>query len=201
MWGGVAIKVPPAGLPLTVADLRRNERLETPEDAQGLADEDATLTECLAAAVASIEGPKGIGVALMTQTWTLSLDRFQAEIALPGWPVKAISEIRYVAADGAAAVLGPADYRLAAGYDPARLVPARGLAWPAVTVGPSAVEVDYVLGEATAAAVDQGLLRAVSMLAGHFFEHREATTDGPEITPVPMGVDRILARFRRGPGG
>lgn len=190
MWASVTIKSKGA-LPLTAADLRDRLRIDTTS-------EDALLDEFLAAAAASIEGPDAVGLALMTQTWTLTLDAWAREIALPGWPVTGVSEIRYFDAAGDQLVLDhAAAFRLVAGSDPARLVRRPGVSLPALMPGPGVVEIDYTLGRALAADVDPGLVTALALLAGHYYENREATTPAP-VKELPLGVEHILARFRRG---
>lgn len=191
MWGQVTIKTPAAVLPLTAADLRARLNID---DATG----DPLLVDFIRAAVSEVDGPAGIGVAIMAQTWTLTLDRLPARITLPGAPVTGVSAIRYLDATGAWVVIPAASYRLAAGSEPARIVLAPGASWPAVAPGAGVVEVDYQLGAATAAAADPGLVTAVAMLAGHYFENREAVAAGVTLTEAPLGARHILERHRRG---
>ena len=191
MWGGVTVKNKPAALPLSVADLKA--RLHIDHD-----DEDVQLDQMLRAAVDEIDGPAGIGFAMMAQTWTLALDGFAAEIKLPGAPVASVSEVRYLDAAGAWQVVDAATYRLVLGMDPARLVLAPGKSWPGAVMGRAVVEIDYALGEAMAADVAPGLVTAVAMLAGHYYENREAVlAGGGAPVEVPLGVRHILARYSR----
>ncbi|WP_291732331.1 hypothetical protein [Leisingera sp. F5] len=190
MWASVTIKSAGA-LPLSVEDLRDRLRIDT-------AAEDGLLDAFLAAGASEIDGPDGAGVAMMAQTWTRSLDSWAHEIVLPGWPVTGVSEIRYLDVDGNQQTLDhAAAFRAVLGRDPARLVRKPGAALPALLAGPGVVEVDYTLGKATAAEVDAGLVAALSLLAGHFYENREATASG-QVVEVPLGARHILDRFRRG---
>jgi len=198
MWGRVKVSVPPAALPLTAAGLRIRLRvMVTGDDTDDAADE-ALLEDMCAAAVAEVDGPDGIGVAMMRQTWALSLDGFAPVIGLPGAPVAAVVSVRYLDPAGVWQDLDAARYRVALGSDPARLVPI-GLGWPAVLHGPDVVEILYALGADDAALVDQGLVTAVAMLAGHYWENREAVVvGGGAAVEVPLGVQRALNRHRRG---
>lgn len=190
MWSAVSIKTPPAALPLTLDQMKARLRIDA-------ADEDATISAMMQAARATIDGPQGIGVAMVTQTWTLAIDRFAAAIALPGAPVADVAEVRYMDTAGAWQTLAASDYRLVKSQEPARLYPAAGKAWPAVYSGPAVVEIDYVLGTA-AEDVDAGLVAAFSLLVGHFYENREAVTVGGAPAELPLGVEYLLARHRRG---
>ncbi|MDE4059767.1 head-tail connector protein [Phaeobacter gallaeciensis] len=190
MWASVQVKTAGA-LPLDAADLRGRLRIDT-------AAEDTLLQDFLAAAASRIEGPDGVGIALMAQTWTLTIDAWAGEITLPGWPVTGVSEIRYLDADGATQALDhAAAFRLVAGTDPVRLVRKPGAALPATLGGRSVIEIDYTLGRADASAVDPGLVTAMALLAGHYYENREATVPA-QVKELPMGVEHILARFTRG---
>lgn len=205
MWASVQVKTAGA-LPLAAADLRARLRIDT-------AAEDALLGEFLAAAASRIDGPDGVGVAMMAQTWTLTLDRWPwaaagarafcgtgwpVAVDLPGWPVTGVSEIRYIDPDGVVQILDhAATFRQVLGTDPARLVKKPGATFPAVLTGQGVIEIDYTLGRADAAEVDAGLITALALLAGHYYENREASTPG-RVQALPMGVEYILARFARG---
>lgn len=190
MWGSVQVKTAGA-LPLSAADMRARLRIDDPA-------EDGLLDDFLAAAASRIEGPDGIGVALMAQTWTRIVDDWAPEIALPGWPVTGVAEIRYLDQDGATQTLDhAAAFRLVAGDHPARLVRKPGASLPALLSGGGVVEIDYELGRAQEGQVDAGLLTALALMAGHYYENREATAPH-QVRELPLGVEPILARFQRG---
>lgn len=193
MWRRVTVKTPPAALPLAPGDLAQRLRIEDPA-------EHVLLGEFLAAAVGEIDGPHGLGLALMRQTWTLTLEAFAPIIDLPGWPVVAIERIRWLDADGAWQEVDPAGYRLVTGVDPVTVMPARGAAWPRVPAGPGAVEIDYALGAALPAEVDQRLVTAAAMTAGHYYEHREAVAAGVSVAEIPLGARHILRQYARAGG-
>ena len=198
MWGRVQVKTAGA-LPLSAADMRRRLRLEPVleadlEDAQL----DATLAEMVAAGASRIEGPDGAGLALMAQTWTLALDEWAASISLPGWPVTGVSEIRFIDPEGVEQVLDHgAIFRLIAGVYPSRLARLPSASFPPVMSGGGVIEIDYNLGRAAADDVDPGLITALALLAGHYFENREATA-AANVRELPLGVEPILKRFARG---
>lgn len=190
MWARVKVKTAGA-LPLAAADLRARLRIDT-------GDEDGLLGDFLAAAAAEIEGPDGAGVALMAQVWTLTLDGWGGDILLPGWPVTGVSEIRYLDPDGGQQVLDhDAAFRLVSGKDPALLVRKYGASLPALLAGPGVVEIDYTLGRSDPADADPGLVTALALIAGHYYENREATVMG-QMQELPLGARHILDRYRRG---
>lgn len=196
MWDRVRVTVPPVGQPVALADLKMALRVDHD-------DEDVELARLIGAAVAQIDGPDGIGVAMMAQTWRLVLDGWPASgvIDLPGWPVGAVTEIAYDPADGSAAVLDPGAYRVVSGMDPVLVERVAGQAWPVLRSGSGSVRVTYTLGAALAADVPADLVQAVMHIAGHYYRHREAVVTGTIANVLPMSAASILARYRRGIAG
>lgn len=197
MWRGVKVTVPPAVAPLGAALLRTRLRIDPTGDAGIDVADDALLESFEAAAVALIDGPNGIGVALMAQTWTRSLDDFEPVLELPGAPVVGVSEVRYMDTDGVWQVLDPAAYRVLDGRDRVALVPVLGGTWPKVALAPDAVVVEYVLGSENPALAQPALVAAVGLMVGHFWENREAVAAGVSVAELPLGVQHILAHHSR----
>jgi uncharacterized phiE125 gp8 family phage protein len=192
MWSGVQVTTPPAPASLPIEIDVMKLRLRCDED-----EENTMITDMIRQAVDRIDGPDGIGVAMMTQTWTRTLDAFSAEIRLPGAPIQSVAEIRYMDSAGDWQTLAAATYRLCKSTHPWIVVPAPGAQFPTTLRGRAVVEIDYVLGNALAADVPADLVAAVTLLVGHYFENREAVVTGSTATELPLGVERILARHAR----
>lgn len=184
MWSGVSVLTRPTAELVTLATLRRWLFIEHAED-------DDLLSHALRGAIARIDGPQGIGYAMMRQTWRKSMDAFESCILLPGAPVKGIAEISYIDPAGVKQTLDDVDYYIDVDREPARLIPALGKSWPATARVPGAVKVDYLLGEEVADNVSGDLIDAVTMIVAHRFENRGAVTDGPADV-LPLGVEWIL---------
>jgi uncharacterized phiE125 gp8 family phage protein len=188
------VKAPPSAALFTAEELRASVGLTTEEY-------DAELSAFLESVTAAIDGPDGIGYALMRQTWTLSLPGFGSSIALPGAPVKAIEAVRYLDLDGEEQTLDPALYRLELGSRPARFLAAPDAMLPPTLGGglvPGAVRIDYELGEATAAAVSGRAKALVRGMIAQRFRYREVT-DTKAHAEVPFGVrDDFHALNQRG---
>ena len=185
-WLRLVRTVAPSSPVITLAQAKRHCRVDHNDD-------DADITELVEVATAAIEGPNGIGIALMPQTWRMSLDYFPCEIKIPLGPVTAISSIGYTDADGDPATV--ASWRADLDTSPVRIWPARDTAWPAITCEPGAVKVVFTCGFAS---VPSDLKAALKLLVSHFYEHREAVTTDLKAIDLPMGVDAILNRYRVG---
>lgn len=185
-WTRLVRTVPPAGPVISLVEAKRHLRVDFDDD-------NADIQDLIAVATAAIEGPDGIGVALTQQTWRMSLDHFPCEIVIPLGPVKSITSIVYIGADGNPANV--TSWRTDFDASPCRIWPARDTAWPTVTCEPGAVKVTFVCGYDETPA---DLKAALKLLVGHFYEHREAVTTDLKAIDLPVGVDSILNRYRVG---
>lgn len=188
----------PASNPVTLTEAKAHLRVDD-------SDSDTLISALIAAAVAMIDGPHGIGIAMMTQTWRYVLDCFPAYIRLPLTPVQdgilsdspAGVTITYVDTAGATQTLATSDYRLSGGI----LEPAYGEAWPGTRTVRGAVTIDFEVGWGDADDVPQDLKAAILLTVGHLYEHREAVVADATPAELPLGVKAILDRYRNGWAG
>jgi uncharacterized phiE125 gp8 family phage protein len=178
-------------------------------------DEDDLVTSLIAAGTGYAEAEARR--AFVTQTWRLSLDAFPSPargcrslesgqhglhdpILIPLAPVIAVSSLTYVDTAGDTQTWSSSNYTVDADAEPARVVPAYGVAWPATRDVPNAVKVTFTAGYGAASAVPDGVKVAIRMLAAHWYENREAVAveQGVTTAPVPMAVDALLGRYRWG---
>lgn len=188
-WAGVSIVTGPASRAITVDEIKSRIRIDSDI-------ENALLIKWIQGAESLIDGPHGIGYALMSQTWRLSLDSFCETIILPGAPIKSVTSVNYVDTAGVDQTVDSADWHLDIRSTPVRLVPAYGTAWPATRDQNGAVWIEYVLGETDADSIEASLIDAMSLLIGHRYANREATSD-IKLHSVPLGVESILAEYRQ----
>lgn len=159
----------PAEDPVTLAEVKAHLNISHTDD-------DTMLAEYIDAAVAFLDGRDGfLGRALITQTWTLTLPAFPAEIVLPLPPCQSVSSITYTDTAGATQTVPVADYEVSGlnGADPARIVPAEGKSWPNTKAKPEAVTVTFVAGYGAAAAVPGPIKHAIKEHVTRLYENRE----------------------------
>jgi uncharacterized phiE125 gp8 family phage protein len=195
MWNRLTRTVDPVGDVLTLADMKVHLHVEAADTGQ-----DTDIQGKINAAVRRVDGPRGLGIALLDQTWRLSLDRWPCfEVELPLGPVKAVTSVTYVDVNGAVQTLDPSLYELDLDKRPARLFPTFGNYWPLARLKPGAVKITFTAGYGAAANVPEDIVLALKLLTAHWFEHREAVV-GVEArdssTPLPLGVDLLLEDYR-----
>ena len=175
---------PPASEPVTLSELKQHLRVSE-------AHEDAAVTGFLVAAARAVEARGGL--ALMPQQWRLTLDAPPAEtLHLPIAPVSAIDAVTVTDGEGAAQAVDASAYEFASG-SPGRLRPAGP--WPHPAPKIDGVAIDFTAGYADADAVPAPLKQAVKILAGYFYETREAAHES-RIYTVPQSVDALIAPYR-----
>ena len=106
------------------------------------------------------------GIAVMTQTWDLRLDRFPSVIRIPKTPIQEVSSISYVDTNGDTQTLAASEYTTDVYSKPARIVPAYGESWPSIRSVPNAVTVRFVAGYgsgATPAEIPERIIQAMRM--------------------------------------
>jgi uncharacterized phiE125 gp8 family phage protein len=192
LWNRVSVVTPPASpIPslISLADLRAFLAISDAEN-------DANLTRAAKGAVAMIDGREGIGYAVLTQTWRLTLDCFPPVIILPGAPIKSVTSITYVDGDGYSQTLNLADCRIELGIEPATIIPAYGLYWPTTLAITGAIKIDYVLGEETGATVNARLMDCICLIVGMRDKFTEAVGSA-DLRALPFGVQAMLDDFRR----
>ncbi|MFL6863914.1 MAG: hypothetical protein ACJ8DZ_13050 [Allosphingosinicella sp.] len=152
-------------------------------------EDDALISALIGAAADACEG----------YTRRLLLSRGVRETARAGdtWlrlsrtPVRAVTGLEAVAADGGATPLPPADYAID--------IDANGDGWVRMTGGPPRrVRVSYEAGLATAwAELPDALRHGIVRLAGHFYALRgDAAGRGPAPEP-PASVSALWRPYRR----
>jgi uncharacterized phiE125 gp8 family phage protein len=181
----MALKViiPPAAV-LTLEQLRRHCKIDPPDSANE-ADDD--LEAALAAAHAYAQ--HYCGVSIGSQTLELALDEFpNGGIQLPQGPVTSVTSVTYVDTTGDTQTVSSGAYSLDDYSNPPWLLPAAGTDWPATYAAANAVKVRYVAGAAT---IDGAVAQALRLLAGLYFDNRNAADKG-QMFEVPFGVKALL---------
>lgn len=166
--------------PLTTSDLREHLRIDWPHEDEYLADLIQTATDYIEDLV---------GHALRVTPYRLDLERFPLpaekviEISLE---IRAseVSSIAYTDAAGDAQTMPAEDYTLDSVSQPARVLLTADQ-WPTGTD----VQINFT------SAVPRQARQAVRLLAGHWYEHREAASDRT-IKALPMGVMALVQQLR-----
>lgn len=189
VWSRLTLVTPPQTPALSLEAAKAHLNL------QGIDDHDGVVAAAIADAIADVEGPNGIGVCLITQTWRLSLDAWPREIRLPLGPVQSVEAITYLDPAGAEQTLAADQYAYDLDRRPPRIRPAEGVCWPALKAAPGVVKVRFKAGFGDGEADVPGNLRgALKLIVGHRFEHRG--DDAAEA--LPQAVAAVFEKHRRG---
>ncbi|MCK9541372.1 MAG: head-tail connector protein [Novosphingobium sp.] len=184
----------PATDPVTLAEVKAHIRVDH-------TDEDAAIADMILAATQRLDGRDGLlGLCLITQRWTLTLDAFASEIAIPLPPCQSIDAISYVDTDGVTRTLDAGAYQAfgLGSADGAKVRPAYGQRWPAIRNQPDAVAITFTAGFGDDPDdVPEPIRTAIKMRVGHLYEHRESVTIGSGfITDTPDGAEDFVRGFR-----
>jgi len=179
----------PATEPVTVAEAKAHLRVD------GSA-EDALIASLILTSRLHIEA--ALGLALVTQSWRLSLDGWPPlrVVEVPIRPVFSVAEVRVRNAAGDAAVLPAESYLADVASVPPRIAPGAS-GWPEPGRALAAIEIDLIAGfGATAEAVPAPIRQALLLLVAHWFEHRDPIEIGSQETRIPAAVSELLMPYR-----
>lgn len=178
----------PAAL-LDLPALKRHLRVDHDGD-------DDLIASLAAAAQSALDGPSGmVGKALVTQSWTMTRARLTGKtvLRLPVFPFRSLTSVSYYDADNSAQSADLADFTARGGEEFAYIEPVT--AWPAMYDRPDALTVVWSAGYGSADQVPGELIVAAKMLAGHWYENREAVVPG-QMSELPLAF-RELVDLRR----
>lgn len=206
---GLVLITAPASEPVTAEELRLHVRASGSE----FPDAAAIVTE------ARSEIENRTGVAFITQSWKLALDRWPAggeqwwdgvregsitelygsntlrSVDVPRWPLQSITSVTVYGESGT-----PSTVTLANVFDvdtyrvPGRMTLKRGAAWPVALRGSNAIEVVFAAGYTSAANVPAYMKRAIKQLAAYNYAHRGDDCD-PADAFHASGAETIMRQY------
>lgn len=186
------VVTPPAVEPVSVAEAKLHLRVD-------VADDDALIGALVQAGREVVESRTGR--ALITQTWDVFWDGWPAgdvmELPLP--PLQSVTSVTYFDTEGTEATLGTASYWVDTSSTPGRVVLYDGSTWPSTALRASnGVKVRMTAGYGTAGTATPARLRAaVNLLAGHWYENREAVVvTGAQAVELPFAVKALTDAMR-----
>ena len=212
--GSLELTVAPATEPVTRAEAKLHARIETTAD-------DDLVDAYIVAARQLVE--RLTGRALITQTWTLTLDdwpRSSRDDWWDGWreapistvdgadeveirkaPFLAITSVATIAeSDGAATAWAATNYyaiKDASGFG--RLVKKSSATWPTIAAGSQRLKggivITFTAGYgANASDVPMALRQAIKDIVAHWYENREAAGSG--LSAAPMKTMALIQQYR-----
>lgn len=171
------LTVEPATEPVSTAEAKAHMRVVHSSD-------DTLIAALIVAARKQAENI--LGRSLLPQTWQKTFDEFPDSIELPYPPIQSVTTVDYVEPDGSPVTLTAASYAVDIASEPGWIVPAYGYDWPDTREQINAVTVTYVAGYANVGAVPQAIKQWILLMVGHYYENREATVPGVNMTPLPF---------------
>jgi len=209
---GSVLTSAPASEPVTATELRTHLRTDSTElpDAEA----NALITD------ARTEIENMTGLAFITQSWRLSLDRWPAggeawwdgvremsitelartstiqSVVLPRWPLASITSITTFDENSNSTSVTTANvFDVDIYQTPGRLTLKRGQTWPVALRANNAIQIIYVAGYANAAAVPSPMKRAIKQLAAFLYSNRGDDCD-PKDAYDASGAAGIIAQYK-----
>jgi len=179
----------PAVEPVTVSEAKAHLRVD------GTA-EDTLIGSLILTSRLHIEA--ALGLALMTQSWRLTLDAWPngRELELPLRPLQSLASVKVLSADGTAEAVPSSAYVVDVDGMPPRIVRNNG-SWPQLERAVNGIEIEFTAGFGDGAAdVPAPIRQALLMLVAHWYERRDPIEVGSRETAIPAAVSDLLAPYR-----
>lgn len=185
----LTLVTPPTIEPITLDDAKRHLRVSH-------SDEDGHILALITAAREWAEN--FTRRAFITQTWTLTLDRFPVVFCVPKPPLQSVTAASFTYNLGGVATQVPTSvYAVDTDSQPGRVYEAYGQSWPTPRIIENAVSMRFVAGYGDAESdVPAPIRHAIRLMVSHFYEMREPTIVGTSIASVPMSVENLLYPYQ-----
>lgn len=202
---GLQLLTPPTWQPVLVGDMANHSRIQNNNDA-----ENGVLQAFINAAQDYVETATRQKCA--TQQWLMTMDEFPGRqvddyrpptwrygiIRLPWAPVVSVDQIAYVPPNYSGnqpfplTVLENTQYQVKLSTNPGMIAPDLFMVWPQTNpLAFEAVQIMFTCGYANAALVPPGMILAIKLLAAHFYEYREASSE-LAIRKIPLGLQALI---------
>ena len=177
----------PTTEPVGAAELRTHLRITTN-------DQDVYLRELITLARTHLE--QITWRAFCTQTWDYWFNDFNdAPLKIPRPPLSSITYVKYYDIDGTLQTLSTDTWENAERNEYGIVRLKYNQSWSTLQGHPDDVTIRAVCGYGDAGDVPPNLKHAIKLLAGHWFENREATADA-NVYPIPLGVQCLIAPYK-----
>jgi uncharacterized phiE125 gp8 family phage protein len=182
----------PAETPVSLDEAKAHCRVDHDDD-------NAVITTLIAAAAAYVDGWTGVlGRCLVDQTWRISFRDLTAQCIRLPFPNVSTATVTYYDTDNAEQTVAAGDFTILADACGSFIRFDDSFAVPSLYDDRlDAVQVEFTAGYGDAADVPAAIKAAILLLVGHYYENREASVIGASVENLPMGVDALLAPYRR----
>lgn len=181
--------VAPVLEPLTLAEAKLQLRIDTTAD-------DTAISRRISAARAQAEAYLMWG--LLTQTWKYAQSDWADAIALPmAGQLQSVTSVKYYDTAGVQQTLATTYYEVDVLSEPGMVVRKPQQVWPSIQADKHLpIEIVYVVGYTTAAALPEDIVDAICLLLGDSHEQRQEIVLGQSVAKT-HGVEAKLAPHRR----
>jgi len=160
--------------------------------------DDVYITSLIKMAQNIVEKEAGM---LMTEvTMKYIADGFLPVIDL-GFSGNSVAHVKYNDSSGSLQILTPdTDYKVSnLDYPNAtiRIYPAKDKDWPTTEDAPDCVEVLFNAGPSEALQIPEGLIQAMYLVIGRYYEMRQDVISGTIVYKVPLGAQHLINQYRQ----
>lgn len=178
---------------LSVADLKATRRVSHSQ-------EDTLYGDAIEEAFDYFDAKGWLNRAVLTQTWKAYPQKWDTVIELPFPPLQSVTSITYTDADGATQTLSTDVYGVSTKGVFGQVYLKTDQTFPDLYTDPDPITITFVCGYGAAAAVPNGIRKAIKLLAVHYFENQSQTFPEQRLVEVPRkilyGIEAAAGKYR-----
>ena len=140
-------------------------------------------------------------IAVMTQTWQLSMDswpRLFDGLYLPKPPLASVTSLKYYNTSGVDTTWSSSNYVVSTDRRPGRLKAAYNVVYPSYRVQPDTIRIVFVAGYTSPDLVPQTIKQACLLLVSNWFENRTSEVVGAAPASLQHALDALLLQHTTG---
>lgn len=184
----LTLVTPPVALPIDLEDAKAHARIDGNLD-------DAEVDRWIRAAVRKVE--QDTDIAMLTQTWALTLNGFPwstQPIGLMKRPIQSVESVKYYDSAGVQQTWAAGNYVV--DLPSARIGLTGNITWPGDLRVFQPVTIQFIAGFTDPDLVPEDLKQAVRMLVAHFSENRQPALGNDRPEAIALGYDSLISPYR-----
>ena len=181
------VVTPATDNPLTLTEAKTHLKVDTTAD-------DTFITNLIKSATSSAqEYTNRFFIATTIQQYG---DKWEDISNLFKSPVASVTNIKYVDTSGSLQTLSTDVYFVDDVNKPARIGLKPNQSFPEIIDRLNAIYVEYVVGDASAEELDEGIRQALLLTIGNWYQNRQAVVTGTIATELPMNAKFLLDQYK-----
>ena len=191
-YGRVKVHSARSSFAVSLAEAKAHLRIDS-----SYTTDDTYITTLTKLAQSIVEKESGILLTDLVMTYTA--DQFNNDPINLGFNGNTVTHIKYMDEDNVQQTLASSKYDVSnLGYPSANVLiyPAEGEDWPDTYETPDCIEIRFTAGLSQTYNIPDGLIQAILLIIGRYYEIRQDVVTGTIATAIPLAAQHLINQYR-----